>query len=1036
MSFSETFIRRPAGTTLLTIAIALGGAIAYKFLPVSPLPQVEFPTIQINAGLPGASPETMASAVATPLERQFGRIAGVTEMTSSSTLGSTSIVLQFDLNRNIDAAARDVQAAINAASGQLPSNLPTRPNYRKVNPADAPILILALTSDTYDKAKLYDFASSILQQKLAQVEGVGQVNVGGGALPAVRVEVNPAALNNLGLGLDDVRNALGAANANRPKGQVADARRSWTLTTTDQLLGADAYKSLIVSYVDGAPVRLSDVANVEDSIEDVRTGGLSNGEPAILLVVFRQPGANIIETADRVFDLMPQLRASIPPAIALDVVLDRTTTIRASVRDVEIALLLSISLVIGVVFVFLRDLRTTLISSIVVPISIIGTFGVMYLCGYSIDNLSLMALAISTGFVVDDAIVVIENITRHIEAGQSPWDAAVRGAREIGFTVVSMSTSLIAVFIPILLMGGIVGRLFREFAVTLSIAIAVSMVVSLSTTPMMCALLLRGHGEVRHGRLYYLGERAFEWILHKYERSLGWVLRHPVLTLCVLLATVGLTIDLYIVVPKGFFPQQDTGRLTGSILADQDTSSQTMIHMLERFARATRSDPAVENVIAFTGGGGGGTTNTGRMFMTLKPLEDRKLSADQVIGRLRGKLASIPGATLYLQPVQDLRVGGRPSSSQYQYTLQAEDLKELDEWSQKMLTKLPTLPGLVDVTSDQQNHGRQADIAIDRASASRMSITPQQIDDALYDGFGQRQVSTMYTPLNQYHVVMEIDPRFAQDPSVLRDLRVRPPGGDPIPLGAFARQEASSSALSVNHQSQFPSVTISFNLKPGTSLGTAVDEIEKAARDLGMPATTHGSFSGTAQAFQSSLKNEPLLIAAALIAVYIVLGILYESLIHPITILSTLPSAGVGALLALLLCRIELSVIALIGIILLIGIVKKNAIMMIDFAIETERTEGKSPAEAIYQACLLRFRPITMTTMAALLGGLPLALGTGVGSEMRRPLGIAIVGGLIFSQALTLYTTPIVYLFLDRLRLRLKSLWRRRVPAPEPTLEH
>jgi len=1033
VSFSETFIRRPVGTTLLTIAIALGGAIAYRFLPVSPLPQVEFPTINVSAGLPGASPETMASAVATPLERQFGRIAGVTEMTSSSTLGSTSIVLQFELDRNIDAASRDVQAAINAASAQLPANLPSRPRYRKVNPADAPILILALTSDTYENSKLYDAASSILQQKLAQVEGVGQVNVGGGALPAVRVEVNPAALYNLGLGLDDVRNALAAANANRPKGQIASDRYAWTLTTTDQLLGAKEYQSLIVAYNDGAAVRLSDVATVVDSVEDVRTGGLSNGEPAIVLVVFRQPGANIIDTADRVFDILPQLRASIPPAINLDVVLDRTTTIRASVRDVEIALLLSISLVIGVVFLFLRDLRTTLIPSIVVPISIIATFGVMYLCGYSIDNLSLMALAISTGFVVDDAIVVIENITRHIEAGLSPWDASLRGAREIGFTVVSISVSLVAVFIPILLMGGIVGRLFREFAVTLSIAIVVSMVISLSTTPMMCALLLRSHGEAAHGRLYFFGERVFERVLHLYERSLRFVLRHSVATLAVLFATIGLTIYLYVVIPKGFFPEQDTGRLTGSILADQDTSSQAMRALLGRFARAVRSDPAVANVIAFTGGDG--TTNTGRMFMTLKSNDERKLTADQVIGRLRGKLASIPGATLYLQPVQDLRVGGRPSSSQYQYTLQSEDLKELNEWSLKMIAKLPTLSGIVDVTSDLQNHGRQSDVAIDRATASRLGVTPQQIDDALYDGYGQRQVSTMYTPLNQYHVVMEIDPRYSQDPSVLDDLRVRPPNGEPIPLGAFSRFEPSASALSVNHQSQFPSVTLSFNLRPGTALGTAVDEIERAARDLGMPATTHGSFSGTAQAFQSSLANESMLIAAALIAVYIVLGILYESLIHPITILSTLPSAGVGALLALMLCKIEFSVIALIGIILLIGIVKKNAIMMIDFALDAERNEGRSPADAIYEACVLRFRPITMTTMAALLGGLPLALGAGVGSELRSPLGIAIVGGLIFSQALTLYTTPIVYLFLDRLRLRLKKLWTRSELAAEPRLD-
>ena len=1030
MNLSETFIRRPAGTTLLTLAIALAGVLAYRFLPVSPLPQVEFPTISVNAGLPGASPETMASAVATPLERQFGRIAGITEMTSTSTLGATSITLQFDLGRNIDAAARDVQAAINAASGQLPSNLPIRPNYKKVNPADAPVLILALTSDVYDKARMYDVASSILQQKLAQVEGVGQVFVGGGALPAVRVEVNPASLNQLGLGLVDVRTALAAANANRPKGQVADDRHSGSLATTDQLLGAQAYRPLIVAYRDGAPVRLDDVADVVDSVEDVRTGGLANGEPAILIIIFRQPGANIIETADRVFDLMPQLRASIPAAIALDVVMDRTTTIRASVHDVELTLLLSISLVIAVVFLFLRDWRTTLIPSVAVPISIVGTFGVMYLAGYSIDNLSLMALTISTGFVVDDAIVVIENITRHLEAGLRPWEASLRGAREIGFTVVSISVSLVAVFIPILLMGGIVGRLFREFAVTLSVAIGVSMVISLTTTPMMCAALLRPHGSLAHGRLYRAGERVFDWVLERYARSLRWVLRHAALTLCVTVATLVVTVCLYVVIPKGFFPQQDTGRLTGSIIADQDASSQSMQHLLARFAKTISSDAAVASVVAFTGGNGGGTANTGRMFITLKPLAERRLSADQVIGRLRGRLAEIPGATLYLQPVQDLRVGGRVSSSQYQYTLQSDDLKELNEWAPRMLAKLPTLPGLVDVTSDQQNRGREARVSIDRATASRMAITPQQIDDALYDSFGQRQVSTMYTPLNQYHVVMEVDPRFAQNPDALSNLYVRPTGGDPVPLGAFARFEPGASPLSVNHQSQFPSVTLSFNLKPGTALGDAVVEIEQAARDLGMPVTTHGSFSGTAQAFQSSLANEPILIAAALAAVYIVLGILYESLIHPITILSTLPSAGVGALLALLLCNTELSVIALIGIILLIGIVKKNAIMMIDFALDAERNRGKPPADAIYEACVLRFRPITMTTMAALLGGLPLALGTGVGSEMRRPLGIAIVGGLLFSQALTLYTTPIVYLFLDRMRIRWRQLRSGRAPAP------
>jgi multidrug efflux pump len=1023
MNVSEPFIRRPVATTLLTVGIALAGILGYALLPVSPLPQVEFPTIQISAGLPGASPETMASSVATPLERQFGRIAGVTEMTSTSNLGSTSIVLQFELSRNIDAAARDVQAAINAASGQLPANLPVRPNYRKVNPADAPVLILSITSDTYEKARMYDAASSILQQKLSQVQGVGQVTVGGGALPAVRVDVNPTALNNLGLGLADVRTSLAAANANRPKGLIEDDRRAWSLSTTDQLLKAHEYRPLIIAYRNGAPVRLGDIATVSDSVEDVRTGGLANGKPAISLIIFRQPGANIIQTVDRVRALLPQLQASIPAGMDLAVVMDRTTTIRASVQDTEFTLLISIGLVILVVFVFLRDVRATLIPSVAVPISLLGTFGVMYLVGYSIDNLSLMALTIATGFVVDDAIVVIENITRYLEAGEPPFQAALRGAREIGFTVVSISVSLVAVFIPILLMGGIVGRLFREFAVTLSVAIGVSMVVSLTTTPMMCAALLkaRSPGDRGHGRLYRASERVFQWVYGAYERSLRWVLRHSLPTLVVLLCTAGLTVYLYIAVPKGFFPQQDTGRLMGAIQADQDTSSQTMQKLLVQFAQTTAGDPAVSDVIAFTGGGG--TANTGRMFVTLKPLKERRLTADQVIGRLRGQLAAIPGATLFLQPVQDLRIGGRASNAQFQYTLQGDDLRELTDWAPKMLGAMRTLPGMLDVNSDQQNHGLQAQLTIDRPTASRLGLAPQVIDDALYDAFGQRQVSTMYTPLNQYHVVMEVDPRLAQNPDGLRQIYVRPAGGtSPVPLSAFTRYRPSATPLSVNHQSQFPSITLSFNLRPGLALGDAVQAIQQASRDIGLPGTIHGNFSGTAQAFQASLSTEPILIAAALAAVYIVLGMLYESLIHPITILSTLPSAGVGALFALLLFRIDLSVIALIGIILLIGIVKKNAIMMIDFALEAERAAGKPPAEAIYQACLLRFRPITMTTMAAMLGGLPLALGTGVGSEIRRPLGIAIVGGLIFSQALTLYTTPVVYLYLDRLRL-----WSRRL---------
>ncbi len=1032
MSLSDPFIRRPVATSLLTLALALAGAIAYVVLPVSPLPQVEFPTISVNAALPGASPETMASAVATPLERQFGRIAGITEMTSTSNLGSTSIVMQFDLSRNIDAAARDVQAAINAAAGQLPANLPTRPNWRKVNPADAPVMILTVTSDTYDKARMYDAASSILQQKLAQVEGVGQVTVGGGALPAVRVDVNPMLLNSLGLGLADVRTALAAANANHPKGDVSDDRRNWSILATDQILKAKDYEPLVVSYRNGAAVRLDDVATVTDGVEDVRTGGLSNGKPAVSLVIFRQPGANIIETVDRIRAALPELRSSIPAAMVLDVALDRTTTIRASVQETQLTLLGSIALVILVVFFFLRDLRTTLIPSLVVPISLIGTFAVMYLFGYSIDNLSLMALTISTGFVVDDAIVVIENISRYVEEGMSPMEATVRGAREIGFTVVSMSASLVAVFIPILLMTGIVGRLFREFAVTLSVAIGVSLIVSLTTTPMMCARLLRTRDPASHGRLHRAIGRLIEGVTRMYERSLKVVLRHPYATLAVTLATIALNVYLYTAVPKGFFPQQDTGRLTGTIQADQDTSSQAMQKLLVQFATAIGKDPAVDGVIAFTGGGGGGTTNTGRAFVTLKPLSERKLTADQVIGRMRGSLASIPGATLFLQPVQDLRIGGMASNAQFQYTLQGEDLADLQDWSPRLLAKMRTIPGVVDVNSNQQISGLEARLDFDRSTASRLGITPQAIDEVLYDAFGQRQVSTMYTALNQYHVVMEVDPRFSQDPDGLRHVYVKSSSGTPTPLSAFATYEPRATALSVNHQSQFPAVTISFNLKPGTSLGTAVTEIEQAGRSIGMPSTIQGKFSGTAQAFQDSLANEPVLIAAALLAVYIVLGMLYESLIHPITILSTLPSAGVGALLALLLFNTDLSVIALIGIILLIGIVKKNAILMIDFAVVAEREEGLAPAEAVFKACVLRFRPITMTTLCAMLGALPLALGTGVGSELRRPLGIAIVGGLIVSQAMTLYTTPVIYLLMDSMRLRFRSLWRRPARAPIP----
>ncbi|PYV40731.1 MAG: multidrug transporter subunit MdtC [Acidobacteria bacterium] len=1014
MNFSAPFVKRPVATSLLTAGLALAGALAFRLLPVSPLPQVEFPTIQVSAGLPGASPETMASAVATPLERQFGRIAGVTEMTSTSSLGSTSIVLQFDLNRDINGAARDVQAAINAARGQLPADLPNNPTYRKINPADAPIMILSLTSDTVDTSRLYDAASSILQQKLSQVEGVGQVTVGGSSLPAVRVELNPTALNRYGIGLDQVRAVLTSANANRPKGQLANATTAWEMSATDQLLKAELYRPLIVTYQRGAAVRLSDVADVEDSVQDLRNAGSANGKPAVLLVIFRQTGANVIETVDRVRSLLPQLQAAISPAIQLSVMLDRTTTIRASVEDVEFTLMISVALVILVVFAFLRNVWATIIPGVVVPVSLVGTFGVMYLLGYSVDNLSLMALTISTGFVVDDAIVVIENVTRYLEQGFHPFEATLRGAREIGFTVLSMSTSLVAVFIPILLMGGIVGRLFREFAVTLSVAIAVSLIVSLTTTPMMCARFLKSEGRRQHGRLYSASEQAFQWILRRYEAGLAWVLAHQRLTLALTLITVCVNAYLYVAVPKGFFPDQDTGRLTGSIQAAQNTSFQAMRGKVSQFAGIVMADPAVDAVVAFTGGGG---TNTARMFIALKPLAERKADANQVMARLRGKLSSVPGASLYLQSVQDIRVGGRVSNAQLQFTLQGDDLKELNRWAPRVLGQLQKLPELADVNSDQQNRGLEATLAIDRDTASRLGITTQMIDDTLYDAFGQRLVSTLYTQLNQYHVVMEVAPRFWQSPETLKDIYVRSSGGAMVPLSAFTHFEPAATALAVNHQGQFPAVTLSFNLAPGVALGEAVKAIEAAQREMGLPAGIRASFQGTAQAFQASLANEPLLILAALVTVYIVLGMLYESTIHPITILSTLPSAGVGAIVALLLCRTELNVIGVIGIILLIGIVKKNAIMMIDFAVEAERKEGKSPRDAIYEACLLRFRPIMMTTMAALLGGLPLALGTGVGSELRRPLGITIVGGLLVSQLLTLFTTPVVYLYMERLRL-------------------
>jgi hydrophobe/amphiphile efflux-1 (HAE1) family protein len=1024
MNISAPFIKRPIGTSLLAAAVLLAGALAFQFLPVAPLPQVEFPVIQVNAGLPGASPETMASAVATPLERQFGRIAGVNQMTSSSGQGSTTIILQFDLNRNIDAAARDVQAAINAARGQLPANLPQNPQFWKANPADAPILILALTSDAIPLPRIYDAADSIVSQKLSQVEGVGQVFIWGGARPAVRVDVNPTILNKLGVGIDQVRNALTNANANHPKGQLSDSSSSWMVSDTDQLFRAGQYRPLIVAYNNGGAVRLEDVANVEDSVEDVHHYGKSNGKDGVIAVIFRQPGANIMDTVDRVRAELPELKASIPRSIDVRVALDRTTTVRASVHDIELTLLISVILVILVVFAFLRSLRATMIPSVAVPLSLVGTFAVMYVLGYSLDNLSLMALAISTGFVVDDAIVVLENITRYLEVGMGPVQAAFRGAREIGFTVLSMSTSLVAVFIPILLMGGIVGRLFREFAVTLSVAIGVSLVVSLTTTPTMCAKFLRPLEQEHHGRAYRFGEMLFDGLLGLYRGALRWVLRHQPLTLLVTVATACLSIYLYVVVPKGFFPQQDTGRLAGMLQAAQDISFSAMAQKMDHFVKIIRQDPAVESVTAFAGGRG---ANTGGGFVTLKPLSERKVTADQVIARLRHKLAAIPGATLYLQSAQDLTIGGRPSAAQFQYTLQDQDLQQLNTWAPRLLEKLRTVPLLRDVNSDQQDHGLEAQVVIDRDTAARLGVAADDVDNALYDAFGQRQVSTMYEQLNQYHVVMEVERHFQRSPEALHNIYVRSSSGTQVPLSSFTRFEPSNTPLAVNHQGQFPSVTLSFNLAPGVSLSQATDAIENAERSIGFPAAINASFQGTAAAFMNSLSTEPILILLALVTVYIVLGVLYESFIHPITILSTLPSAGVGALLALLLTRNALDVIGLIGIILLIGIVKKNAIMMIDFALEAERSEGKSPVEAIYEACVLRFRPIMMTTMAAMLGALPLALDQGTGSELHRPLGITIVGGLMVSQALTLFTTPVVYLYMDRVQL-----WARRLRGRAP----
>ena len=1020
MSISTPFIKRPVATSLLTLALAMAGGLAFYFLAVAPLPQVEYPTLNVNVGLPGASPETMASAVTTPLERSFGRIAGITEMTSSSNTGNSQITIQFDLDRNIDAAARDVQAAINAARGQLPANLPSNPGYRKNNPSDQPIVILALTSKIEERSKIYDVADSILNQKIAQIPGVGQVQIQGSSRPAVRVQINPTSLTKYDIGWEQIQATLTAANANRPKGELSNNEHTWRLAATDQLFTAAEYRPLIVAYRNGSPIRLSDIATVEDSLEDRRNSGLANGQPAVLVQVFKQPSANIIDTVDRIYDLIPLLKASIPPTINLSVIVDRTTTIRASIADIEYTILISVGLVILVVFVFLRNVWATIIPSISVPLSLLGTFGVMYLLGYSVDNLSLMALAISTGFVVDDAIVVIENITRYLEAGMRPAMAALTGAKEIGFTVLSMSTSLVAVFLPLLLMSGILGRLFREFSITLAVAIAISLVVSLTTTPSMCAKFLRSQHDRRHGRLYQVFERGFDWMLGGYRRSLRWVLHHPAPMLLLTIATASVSIYLYVIVPKGFFPQQDTGRLQGNIQSSPSQAFSITSERLEQYMKILMADPAVQNVA----GSISGTRGYGQLQIQLKPLSERDVTADQVIARLRPKL-NLPGSSLFLQSAQEIRIGGRGSNSQFQYTIQGDTVEDIQKWAAIMLDRIKNLPQVRDSNTDLQNRGLEARLVIDRDTAARLGVTPQIIDNALYSAFGQRQVSTMYKPLNQYHVVMEAELPYQQNPDSLKNIYVRSTNGVEVPLSAFIHYESGVTAQSINHQGQFPSVTLSFNLAPDVSLGEAVDAVKEVERQVRLPANVHGSFQGTAQAFQSSLQNMPWLILAALMTVYIVLGVLYESYIHPITILSTLPSAGVGALLALILTKSELNIIGMIGIILLIGIVKKNAIMMIDFALEAERREGSGPLEGIYQACLLRFRPIMMTTMAALLGGLPLALGQGTGAELRRPLGITIVGGLMLSQLLTLYTTPVVYLYLDRLSLWFASKRKR-----------
>ena len=1039
MNLSEYFIYRPIATSLLTLAISLAGLIAFFHLPIAPLPQVDFPTISVQASLPGASPEIMSSSVATPLERALGHIAGITEITSASSMGTTSIMLQFDINRDIDGAARDVQAAINAANNLLPGNMPNRPSYKKINPADSPIMILALTSETMTRGQLYDAASTILAQKISQIQGVGQVTVGGSSLPAVRIQLNPVALAKYGIGFEEVRATIAASNVNRPKGALENATHHLPIYANDQAKTASEYLPLIVTYKNGAAIRLSDLGQALDSVEDLRSAGLKDNQPAILLIINKQAGANIIETVDKIKSLLPQLQASIPSACKLSMVLDRSITIRASLHEVERSLLIAIGLVILIVFLFLRDLRSAMIPIITIPVTLLGTFGVMYLCHYSLDNLSLMALTIATGFVVDDAIVVLENTSRHMEQGTSPRQAALKGAGEVGFTVLTMSLSLVAVFIPILLMGGIVGRLFQEFAVILSAAVLISLVISLTTTPMLCALLLRPLKIKTRSHLYHFTEQHTNRLLTGYEHTLRWALRNSPLVMLLLLCTIGLNIYLYTIVPKGFFPIQDTGRLSGTIQADQSISSQAMQKKLADFVAILHQDPDIETVIGFTGGQR--STNSGQLFATLKPLEERQLSVDKLMTRLRGKLKNEPGAQLILQSPQDLRIGARGSSALFEYSLQADNLEELRTWVPQIVKALSKRTELVDVNTNQQDNGQQISLQVDRDLSSRLGLSQTLINSTLNNAFGQRQISLIYNSLNQYRVIMEVTPEFSQSAETLKNIYINAPAvpqltsRGQIPFSTFVTYSTTNTPLSVNHQSQFPAGTISFNLKPGTSLSTASQAITETMSNLGVPASIHGSFQGTAKAFKESLNDQPWLILAALISIYIVLGILYESYIHPLTILSTLPSAGIGAILALIVFKTEFSIIAMIGVILLIGIVKKNAIMMIDFALNAERTLAMSPKDAIFNACLMRFRPIMMTTFAALLAALPLALGSGYGSELRRPLGIAIVGGLVFSQVLTLYSTPVIYLYLDRFQSWCRRTLQRKasIPFSNPT---